>query len=159
LQFFSPLADDPAPDADLIFLPGGYPELHAAKLSAAQNFRNSMQAAAAKGTRIYGECGGYMTLGNGLIDADGRRHKMLGLLDLETSFAQRKLHLGYRNVMASQGPFAGKYSAHEFHYASTIRADGPPLFTAKDAENTDLGKQGLIKKNTSGSFMHLIEKL
>jgi len=159
LQFFSPLADDPAPDADLIFLPGGYPELHAAKLSAAQNFRNSMQAAAAKGTQIYGECGGYMTLGNGLIDADGRRHKMLGLLDLETSFAQRKLHLGYRNIMASQGPFAGKYSAHEFHYASTIRADGPPLFTAKDAENTDLGKQGLIKKNTSGSFMHLIEKL
>ena len=159
LQFFSPLADDPAPDADLIFLPGGYPELHAAKLSAAQNFRSSMQIAATKGTQIYGECGGYMTLGNGLIDADGTRHKMLGLLDLETSFAQRKLHLGYRNLSAGQGPFAGKYSAHEFHYASTIRADGQPLFAVKDAENTDLGKQGLIKKNISGSFMHLIEKL
>ena len=100
-----------------------------------------------------------MVLGNGLIDADGTRHKMLGLLDLETSFAQRKLHLGYRNLSAGQGPFAGKYSAHEFHYASTIRADGQPLFAVKDAENTDLGKQGLIKKNISGSFMHLIEKL
>lgn len=105
LQFFSPLADEPAPQTDLIFLPGGYPELHAGRLSAAATFRASMHAAAASGSQIYGECGGYMTLGETLTDADGNCHEMLGLLPLQTSFAKRKLHLGYRSVTATAGPF------------------------------------------------------
>ena len=158
LQFFSPLADDPAPKADLVFLPGGYPELHAAKLSAASIFRASMLAAADRGTQIYGECGGYMSLGSGLTDASGTHHKMLGLLQLQTSFAKRKLHLGYRSVTASAGPFAGHFAAHEFHYASTIAAKGPALFAAKDAEGNSLGGFGLIMGNICGSFIHLIEK-
>jgi cobyrinic acid a,c-diamide synthase len=66
-------------DADAIYLPGGYPELHAGKLSEAQTFLSGVQAAAENGALIYGECGGYMILGDGLVDADGRRHKMLGL--------------------------------------------------------------------------------
>ena len=159
LQFFSPLADEPAPKADLIFLPGGYPELHAARLSAASRFCASMRAAAAAGTRIYGECGGYMTLGQGLIDAQGVRHEMLGLLGLETSFAKRKLHLGYRRLTASTGPFIGAYAGHEFHYATTTMAKGDTLFASKDAEGNDLGAAGLINGNTCGSFAHLIEKL
>ena len=159
LQFFSPLADEPAPKADLIFLPGGYPELHAGRLSAAATFRASMQAAAASATQIYGECGGYMTLGNSLTDADGTRHEMLGLLALETSFAKRKLHLGYRSVTATSGPFKGTFAAHEFHYATTTHADGTPLFAAQDAGGNDLGKFGLINGTTCGSFAHLIEKL
>ena len=159
LHFFSPLDDDPAPDADLIFLPGGYPELHAAQLSAAETFRASMQAAAAKCVQIYGECGGYMTLGNSLTDADGTRHEMLGLLALDTSFAKRKLHLGYRTVTATAGPFIGSFAAHEFHYATTTGATGTPLFAAKDAEANDLGAFGLINGTTCGSFAHLIEKL
>ncbi len=159
LQFFSPLADEPAPKADLIFLPGGYPELHAQRLSAAGNFRASMRAAAATGSQIYGECGGYMTLGETLTDADGTSHEMLGLLALRTSFAKRKLHLGYRSVTATSGPFRGAFAAHEFHYATTTQAKGAPLFAAQDAEGTDLGKFGLIDGNISGSFAHLIEKL
>jgi len=159
LQFFSPLADQPAPKADLIFLPGGYPELHAAQLSAASTFHASMRTAANAGTQIYGECGGYMTLGNSLTDADGISHKMLGLLPLETSFAKRKLHLGYRHVTAKQGPFIGKFAAHEFHYATTTSAQGPALFSATDAEGNDLGPMGLSKGPICGSFIHLIEKL
>lgn len=159
LQFFSPLADDAVPDTDLIFLPGGYPELHAAKLSAASNFRTSMRAAAATGTQIYGECGGYMTLGDVLTDAAGTDHKMLGLLPLKTSFAKRKLHLGYRSVTATAGPFSGNFAAHEFHYATTTATNGTPLFTAQDAEGNDLGPFGLIEGNVCGSFAHLIEKL
>jgi len=159
LQFFSPLADQAAPKADMIFLPGGYPELHAAQLAAAQTFGASMRDAAAQGVQIYGECGGYMALGETLTDADGNCHKMLDLLPLDTSFAKRKLHLGYRKAIATEGPFAGSFAAHEFHYASTIRADGPALFTAKDAEGTELGPMGLIHSNVGGSFIHLIEKL
>ncbi len=159
LRFFSPLADEAAPEADLIFLPGGYPELHAGRLSNAARFRASLLAAADTDTQIYGECGGYMTLGETLTDADGVGHDMLGLLPLHTSFAKRKLHLGYRTVTATAGPFTGTFAAHEFHYATTTQASGTPLFTANDAEGIDLGPFGLINGNTCGSFAHLIEKL
>lgn len=153
---FSPLADQaPVSDADFIFLPGGYPELHAETLAAAQSFKAGMRAATCP---IYGECGGYMTLGQAITDKDGQRHEMLGLLDLETSFASRKLHLGYRSLRATQGPFAGAWTAHEFHYATTLHASGTPLFDAADAEGTALPPMGLVRGHISGSFAHLIDR-
>ncbi len=151
---FSPLANDAVPAADLVFLPGGYPELHAARLAASDRFLESLRKAA-QTTDIYGECGGYMTLGQTLTDADGVIHQMAGLLDLDTSFAARKLHLGYRNLTSAQGRFA----AHEFHYATTLRAEGRPLFQATDAAGADLGSMGLIKGRVSGSFAHIIDRL
>ena len=154
---FSPLADEaPDRDADFIFLPGGYPELHAETLANAQGFKAAIRAATCP---IYGECGGYMTLGHAITDKDGTRHEMLGLLDLETSFAQRKLHLGYRSLTAPDGPFAGHWTAHEFHYATTLRAEGTALFTATDAESNTLPPMGLIDGHVSGSFAHLIDKI
>ncbi|SMR71759.1 cobyrinic acid a,c-diamide synthase [Aliiroseovarius halocynthiae] len=153
---FSPLADDaPAPDADFIFLPGGYPELHAGKLAAAQGFKHGMKSATCP---IYGECGGYMTLGRAITDKNGNRHEMLGLLGLETSFAKRKLHLGYRALHATDGPFSGRWNAHEFHYATTLLAEGAPLFDATDAEGRALAPMGLIEGHVSGSFAHLIDQ-
>ncbi|MDA5094576.1 cobyrinate a,c-diamide synthase [Aliiroseovarius sp. KMU-50] len=153
---FSPLADDiPDKDADFIFLPGGYPELHAAQLAAASTFKTAMRSATCP---IYGECGGYMTLGQVIVDKEGNSHEMLGLLGLETSFATRKLHLGYRHLVASSGPFIGRWNAHEFHYATTLKADGEPLFDATDAEGQTLVPMGLTHENVSGSFAHLIDK-
>jgi cobyrinic acid a,c-diamide synthase len=157
LRMFSPLADEPVPEAGFVFLPGGYPELHAGRLSGARTFMQSLRHAA-QSSEIYGECGGYMTLGDGLIDADGTRHAMAGLLPLETSFATRKLHLGYRRLTAPDGPFRGAWTGHEFHYASTLRVDGPPLFAARDAEGTALPDMGLRMGRVSGSFAHLIER-
>ncbi|WP_118135798.1 cobyrinate a,c-diamide synthase [Oceanicella sp. SM1341] len=156
---FSPLADEaPAACADAIFLPGGYPELHAARLAAAGSFRAGMQRAMAAGTRIEGECGGYMVLGDGLEDAEGGRHAMLGLLRLETSFARRRLHLGYRRLLPRPGaPRRGALAGHEFHYASTLRAAGTPLFDAEDAEGAPLGPAGLREGAVSGSFAHVID--
>ncbi|MGO4914702.1 cobyrinate a,c-diamide synthase [Pseudogemmobacter sp. W21_MBD1_M6] len=154
---FSPLSDQPAPDADLIYLPGGYPELHAGTLAGAVRFTASVRSAAANGTQVYGECGGYMTLGEVLIDADGTAHDMLGLLPLATSFARRKLHLGYRDLTSLGGPFAGALKAHEFHYATTLHAKGQPLFKARDAAGTALPDMGLIQGSASGSFAHIIE--
>lgn len=148
---FSPLEDQPAPSADLVILPGGYPELHAGRLAANTTFLASLQDRA-----VYGECGGYMVMGDGLTDADGNRHPMAGLLRLETSFAQRKLHLGYRNLTAAHGPMAGEWRGHEFHYATTLRAEGTPLFAATDAEETALPDMGLRHGDASGSFAHLI---
>ena len=154
LSFFSPLADEPAPSADLVLLPGGYPELHAGRLAAASRFMASLRTA----SRVHGECGGYMTLGEGLVGADGRRHAMAGLLALETSFAARRLHLGYRTVEATRGPFPGRWAAHEFHYATVLREEGEPLFAAWDAEGTELAPMGLRRGAASGSFAHLIDR-
>lgn len=152
LRYFSPLANDAVPQADQIILPGGYPELHAATLAGADAFLSTLRDAA-RTTPISGECGGYMVLGETLIDGDGTPHKMAGLLGLTTSFATRKLHLGYRTLKRAGQPTR---KGHEFHYASTIRAEGTPLFDAYDAEDTPLGPMGLIENNVSGSFAHII---
>ncbi len=152
IQTFSPLADQAPPDCDLVFLPGGYPELHAGTLAANDTFLNALRCAPA----AYGECGGYMTLGETLIDADGTAHKMAGLLPLETSFAKRKLHLGYRNLTPQGGPWNTPLKAHEFHYATTLKADGNPLFQATDAEATALPDMGLQNGKITGSFAHVI---
>lgn len=157
ISFFSPVADESvAKDADFIFLPGGYPELHAGQIAAAQRFKSSIKGHAANDTPIYGECGGYMTLGDAIIDEHGVSHEMLGLLNLETSFADRKLHLGYRQLSPLGPHFEGPLRGHEFHYASTLSAKGFPLFSAKDADNVQLPNMGLCSGQTFGSFAHII---
>ncbi|MCU0831200.1 MAG: cobyrinate a,c-diamide synthase [Rhizobiaceae bacterium] len=159
VSFFSPLADE-APDetADAVCLPGGYPELHAASIAKAGHFRAGMEAARARGAVIFGECGGYMVLGQGLTDADGVRHPMLGFLGLETSFAKRKMHLGYRQVRFRPGlGFRGAFNAHEFHYTSIVAEEGVPVFDVRDALGDDLGTAGLVAGRVYGSFMHLID--
>ncbi|MEM1301504.1 MAG: cobyrinate a,c-diamide synthase [Pseudomonadota bacterium] len=158
LRFFSPLKDDAVPECDFVFLPGGYPELHAARISANQTFIQSLRSAAER-IDIYGECGGYMVLGNGLEDAQGQRHAMAGLLNMETSFAKPTRHLGYRQLTASKGPFQGTWRGHEFHHSNTIRAEGEPLFQASDADGQQLAPMGLVNGRVSGSYGHIIAPL
>ncbi len=155
ISVFSPLLDEaPRADADAVFLPGGYPELYAEKLAAAGCFKAAMQASDAL---VYGECGGYMVLGEGLIDADGTRHQMLGLLPVSTSFASRKLHLGYRMLKGLTGPLQGEVlPAHEFHYAGIIDSAPANLFGVQDSMGGDLGVIGHNNGRVSGSFAHVI---
>lgn len=160
LSFFSPLENEaPQVDCGMVYLPGGYPELFAARLSDAGNFRAGMEAARARGAVIYGECGGFMLLGESLVDADGHAHRMLGFLPLATSFAVKKRHLGYRRVRGFPGQvFSGAYTAHEFHYSSvTKQGAADPLFTAQDALGNDLGPAGLSDGKVCGSYIHLID--
>ncbi|KQN30525.1 cobyrinic acid a,c-diamide synthase [Sphingomonas sp. Leaf34] len=157
---FSPLADEtPAADADLVWLPGGYPELHAGKLAAAATFRAGL-AEHARTRPVHGECGGYMTLGEGLIDADGTRHQMAGLLGLVTSYAQRKMHLGYRyaTLHASMGSFAAgaALTGHEFHYSTIIEQPDAPLAHVTDAEDNAVPETGSYRNRVTGSFFHMI---
>lgn len=159
---FSPLADEgPDPSADLCWLPGGYPELHADKLSAANGFKTGMRQFA--NTRpVHGECGGYMVLGAGIEDRDGTRHAMLGLLGLETSFAKRKMHLGYRFATVTKGPRLGQtLRGHEFHYATILAEPDTPLANISDASGTTMPETGSLRSQagggtTSGTFFHLI---
>ncbi|MAN79742.1 MAG: cobyrinic acid a,c-diamide synthase [Rhodospirillaceae bacterium] len=168
ISFFSPLEDEiPAADADAVYLPGGYPELHAGRLAGNACFLAGLRAAAAAGRTMFGECGGYMVLGDRLTDADGVSHAMAGLLPVATSFAERKLHLGYRRaVIAETGPLGPAGSAlrgHEFHYA-TILTEGldngqdAPLFHVSNADGAYLGALGRRRGNVLGSFVHLIDR-
>jgi cobyrinic acid a,c-diamide synthase len=161
ISFFSPLANEPPPDdADCCWLPGGYPELHAETLAAARRFFDGLQRFAQ--TRpVHGECGGYMVLGQSLEDADGRTHTMTGLLGHSTSFAKRKLHLGYRGARLLSDSVLGRGGAmlrgHEFHYASLTSAGGDEaLAEAFDAEGKTLGKTGGQRGRVTGAFFHVI---
>ena len=161
LSLFSPLNNEaPAEDADALYLPGGYPELHAGTLASNGTFMDGLRAAAARGALIYGECGGFMVLGEGLIDAEGVSHQMSGLLSVVTSFEKRKLDLGYRRLQ-NEGPlpFGKMLRGHEFHYSTLIsQGEGEALFKAQDAAGRDLGETGLRAGTVMGSYAHIIDQ-
>jgi cobyrinic acid a,c-diamide synthase len=158
---FSPLADEAPPEhADSCWLPGGYPELHADALAAAHRFTGGLRRFAE--TRpVHGECGGYMVLGQSIEDGEGCQHAMAGLLGHSTSFAKRKLHLGYRAArLLSDGVLGGKGACvrgHEFHYASlTSAGEDEPFAELSDAQGRALGRTGGRRGRVSGTFFHAI---
>jgi len=158
---FSPLADEPPPkDCDSCWLPGGYPELHAGRLAGAHKFRDGLARFAA--TRpVHGECGGYMVLGEVLEDADGISHPMAGLLGHATSFARRKLHLGYREAtLLADSPIGragSRLRGHEFHYAALVATcNDEPLVELADGQGQRLGTSGSWRGHVTGTFFHAI---
>ncbi len=158
---FSPLADEAPPErADCCWLPGGYPELHADALAAAGAFVAGLRRFAE--TRpVHGECGGYMVLGEALEDAAGNRHPMTGLLGHSTSFAKRKLTLGYRTArLCADGILGSKGTVvrgHEFHYASLMNAGADePFADIADAQGRTLAETGGRRGYVTGTFFHAI---
>jgi len=155
---FSPLADE-APDgaADVVWLPGGYPELHAGRIAAAGQFLAGLRGF---GGPVHGECGGYMVLGQALVAADGVAHPMAGLLGLVTSYQARKMQLGYRKatLLADMPGFAAGslLRGHEFHYSSILQQPDAPLAEVRDASGTVVAVTGSKREMVSGSYFHLI---
>ncbi len=160
---FSPLADEAPPaDCDICWLPGGYPELHAGRLASAENFLAGIRHFA-EAKPVHGECGGYMVLGETLEDADGVTHAMTGLLSHATSFAKRKMNLGYRRVtLVGDGPLGADgegVRGHEFHYASVVaKGTDAPFATIADGVGNDLGASGGRRGPVTGSFFHAIAR-
>lgn len=164
---FSPLADNPpSPHADAVYLPGGYPELYAAQLSSSSNFLNGLSQAAENDCLIYGECGGYMVLGDYLVDGRGEKFRMAGLLPVSTSLSPPRRQLGYRRLSHDTPlPWGRHLRGHEFHYASIIDKSADPcqdkttgLFEAEDVEGQSLGKLGHRRGRVMGSFAHIIDQ-
>jgi cobyrinic acid a,c-diamide synthase len=161
---FSPLQDEPPDEtAQACWLPGGYPELHAGRLAAADRFRAGLHSFAL--TRpVHGECGGYMAMGAGLVDATGTHHRMLGLLGLVTSFEKRRMHLGYRLARLTvpiPGQSAGSaLRGHEFHYATILEQPDDGLADVTDANGAKVAETGSWRQTGSsratGTFFHLI---
>jgi cobyrinic acid a,c-diamide synthase len=158
---FSPLADEPPPEeCDLCWLPGGYPELHAGRLAAADRFRDGLRRFAE--TRpVHGECGGYMALGQSLTDASGVAHPMAGLLGVKTSFEKRRMTLGYREARIASSCALGMKGVllrgHEFHYA-TVATDGgdDPFAFVRDVYGAPEAPSGSRRGRVTGSFFHVI---
>ncbi|WP_163267128.1 cobyrinate a,c-diamide synthase [Chelativorans alearense] len=163
LVAFSPLADEgPDPSCDACWLPGGYPELHAGRLTAASGFKQALRRFAETGP-VHGECGGYMVLGKVLEDADGASHEMIGLLGHGTSFARRKINLGYREArLLSDCPLgqAGEtVRGHEFHYSRLIEHGADePLAELADAIGNALGPSGGRRGLVTGTYFHAIAR-
>ncbi|MGI9568630.1 MAG: cobyrinate a,c-diamide synthase, partial [Desulfobulbia bacterium] len=164
---FSPLANKPpSPRADAVYLPGGYPELFAGLLSTNTTFLDGLRRSAENDCLIYGECGGYMVLGEFLTDKQGDKFPMARLLPVSTSFFTQRLHLGYRRLRhTSPLPWAQQLRGHEFHYAciTELATDTPqvkftPLFEAEDVEGHSLGNFGHCWGRTMGSFAHVIDQ-
>jgi cobyrinic acid a,c-diamide synthase len=130
LKFFSPLADNAIPDADVVYLPGGYPELHAHELSRNRAMQESLHQFRAGGGTFYAECGGMLYLLKSLITVDGRQHHMMGLLPGVARMGKRLASLGYQFISLSNGIIRG----HTFHYSEieapwseVLRATKHPL--------------------------------
>ena len=161
VHFFSPLADEAPPmHCDFCWLPGGYPELHAGRIAGAASFLNGLRRFAA--TRpVHGECGGYMVLGAALTDASGAVHRMAGLLGVETSFAKRRMNLGYRDAMliaaCGLGPAGRKFKGHEFHYSTLTTTGGDePFARVSDAYGAEPTPSGSRRGAVTGSYFHII---
>ena len=114
ITWFSPLRDRALPPCDLLYLPGGYPELVAGELSANTSMRESVRCFAEAGGRVFAECGGFMYLCRSI---DGQ--SMCGVFPFEATMADARLHLGYRQLRCGDTTVCG----HEFHYS---RCEGMP---------------------------------
>lgn len=160
---FAPLRDDAPPDdCDVCWLPGGYPELYAGRLAAAHRFLDGL-ANFARTRPVHGECGGYMVLGDGIEDGQGTRHQMAGLLGHATSFAKRRLHLGYRQArLLADNPIGAAgdvVRGHEFHHASVVAiGDDEPFVDVTDAQGRPVAETGRRRGLVSGSFFHAIAR-
>lgn len=158
VEFFSPLHDPELPECDGIYLPGGYPELYAERLSGNLPMLAAIRRKAESGTPIYGECGGYIYLGHSLKDGKGQLWKMCDLLPVKFELEKKLQGLGYRQVRAftqvSGGPVICK--GHEFHYARIVDAseDIKPLWRYMKEESGRV-EGTCSRNNVFGSWIHL----
>ncbi|QOY95170.1 cobyrinate a,c-diamide synthase [Massilia sp. UMI-21] len=150
LRYFSPLANEALPmDADAVFLPGGYPELHGETLARASRWQCSIRDAHARGLPILAECGGMMVLADGLTDKDGRRWPMAGLLPGEVHMQPRLAGLGAHAMPTRFGPVRG----HSFHYSrleTSVEARAHTVKTGNGAQGEAVYRIGSL----TASYFH-----
>lgn len=150
VSFFSPLKDRQLPDTDLVYLPGGYPELHLEELSDNTSMQNSIREYVRQGGKLFAECGGMMYLSSAIKDKEGKEYPMVDVFKQTATMENMKLHLGYRQFDYNGVNMRG----HEFHYSSV--SDGlestVPIFSATERPV----KTKLLRyKNAIAGYTHL----
>ncbi|WP_225785175.1 cobyrinate a,c-diamide synthase [Xenophilus sp. Marseille-Q4582] len=150
--FFSPLAGDALPDCDALWLPGGYPELHAPALAARDDLRVQLRAHVAKGRPVWAECGGMMALFDALEGADGAVHTMWGLLPGRTVMRRRLAGLGPQQLAIGAHLLRG----HTFHYSICQTPLPPQARSARpgQAPRADAGEALYVQGPVRASYFH-----
>ncbi len=166
IVFFSPLLDsDLPPDINAVYLGGGYPELHASRLSANTAMLSAIRAWAAAGRPVYAECGGLMYLSRGIRDLEGRFFEMAGIFPFETAMQQRRSRLGYREIKLKESCILGRAGAilrgHEFHYSNIppgqdMKGSGvETIYDAVDAQGRPQDCEGYRIGPVLASYVHV----
>jgi len=156
---FAPVAGDPLPPCDGVYLPGGYPELHAAELAASPAL-GDIASAAAEGTPVLGECGGLMALAESLTTAEGETHAMAGVLPADVRMRDRYQALDHVELRATRDAPTASTGAtlrgHEFHYSTADAAsDARFAFDVERGTGIDGDRDGLIEHRTLGTYCHV----
>ena len=131
ITFFSPLKDKTLPKCDMLYLPGGYPELFTKELSSNISMRNSIKEYAEKHGIVYAECGGFMYL---CKDIDGS--EMCNVFPFSATMQNARLHLGYRSMLWHDQIIRG----HEFHYSEIVPQEVPDNVTVEQGQHSAAGK-------------------
>ena len=157
---FSPLNDQVLPDVDMLYLGGGYPELHGEALAGNVTMRAAIRKFAERGGTIYAECGGMMYLMQSIRDFGGTSHEMVGLFPAEAIMKKPCLTLGYRTLELSQDCILGASGTiargHEFHYSTLVpRGSLDYAGTLRDVREESKGSDGFIVGNTLAFYTHL----
>ncbi len=157
IRRFSPVAGDPLPDADAVYLGGGYPELHAEDISANRDFLDGVRNMSLENRPVLGECGGLMSMCSGMVDPQGKRHEMIGIFGCNSVFVNRRHGPTY--VRADATPdnplFSGPVRAHEYHYSEVeASADDRFGFDLERGAGIRDSKDGLMVRNSLGTYMH-----
>jgi len=158
VRTFSPLAGDPLPSADGVYLPGGYPELHADELADADAL-SDLAARASESLPVYGECGGMMALTESLTTAEGDTHEMAGVLPAEVEMRDRYQALDHVELRATRDvPTAtpdDRLRGHEFHYSEAqLGSDARLAFDVVRGDGVDGERDGLVEYRTLGTYCH-----
>ncbi len=157
---FSPLNDQVLPDVDMLYLGGGYPELHGERLAGNVAMRMAIRKFSERGGTIYAECGGMMYLTQAIRDLEGKSYEMVGLFEAEAVMSKARMTLGYRELQISQpcvlGDVGTTARGHEFHY-SVVEPKGQLQYACalRDAQGKSKGQDGLVAGNTVGLYSHL----
>lgn len=177
---FSLLHDKAIPQADALYIGGGYPELYADDLSKNQLMLEAIHNWADSGKPMYAECGGLMYLSKGIHNFEGKFFQMAGILPFETQMKKERFCLGYREIKLQEdcmlGKKGNKLRGHEFHYSSIVQQTGSPesrrlsgvesdratvkeyhnlAYDLKNNNGERLPNEGYIYKNTLASYIHI----
>jgi cobyrinic acid a,c-diamide synthase len=156
---FSPVAGDPLPECDGVYLPGGYPELHGEALEAGGTLEE-LGDLATDGLPVLGECGGLMALSETLTDTDGETHRMAGVLPADVEMCERYQALDHVELCAREDTLTADggetLRGHEFHYSrADVASDASFAFDVERGDGIENGKDGLVAHRTLGTYAHV----
>ncbi len=159
VQTFSPVAGDPVPECDGVYLPGGYPELHAEELASTETL-SELGERASDGLAVFGECGGLMAMSQSLSTTDGECYEMAGILPADVEMCDRYQALNHVELEATSNVLTADKSesirGHEFHYSkATVDSDVRFAFKTVRGDGIDGENDGLLEYESLGTYVHV----